>query len=73
MREAGAEERDELRLDVFGADPELLEAGLHVEAEDAGVDLGRRREGAGRKGKEQLDGAVELHCGAQYSVIAAAG
>src|SRR6202020_1496860 len=48
LREASAEERDELS----GGDAELREAGLRAEAEDAGVDIGRRREGAGWKGKE---------------------
>ena len=44
-----------------------------MEAEDAGVDLGRRREGAGRQGKEQLDRAVELHGRAEHAIVAGAG
>ena len=61
------------RVEAFGVDAELGEAWSEVEAQDGGVDVGRRREGAGREREEVLDVRVDLREGGERAVVADAG
>lgn len=56
-----------------GGELQLVEARLHSEAQDCGVDLGRRRESFGRQREEVFDTGIELRGGREQAVVADAG
>lgn len=66
LREAGAEKT----VEAIGRDAELGEAWGEVEADDGGVDVGRRREGGWRESEEGFDARVELREGGERAVVA---